>query len=64
MLHDWHHQGAIPRRGKVLSVVGMMTSYAILLATTDLPTWLLGLVAIVFVAVGLYVVSRPAPIRG
>ncbi len=64
MLHDWHHQGAIPIRGKVLSVVGMATSYAVLLATTDLPHWALALIALVFVAVGFYVVSRPAPIRG
>lgn len=62
-LHDWHAHGAIPKRAKVASVVAMTASFAILLWTTGLPGWALALIALLFVAIGAFVVSRPAPIR-
>jgi len=64
LLHDWHVHGAIPRRAKMLSIVAMAGSFALLWTTTALPAWALGLVALVFVAISAFVVSRPAPARG
>jgi hypothetical protein len=64
MLHDWHAHGAIPRHAKILSIVGMTASYAILWRTTNLPDWTLALIALMFVAISAFVLSRPAPARG
>jgi hypothetical protein len=63
-LHDWHAHGAIPTRAKVASVVAMTASFAILWWTTGLPGWALALIALLFVAISAFVVSRPAPARG
>lgn len=61
-LTDWRDQGAIPRRGKLLAVGGMATSWAILAVTTANP------LVPVFAgagmgAVAVYVVTRPEPAR-
>ncbi len=64
LLHDWHVHGAIPRRAKVASVVAMTASFGIVWATTGLPVWALALIALLFVAISVFVVSRPAPLGG
>ena len=64
LLHDWHIHGAVPRRAKVLSVVGMCVSFVVVWRTTPLPGWGLALIALLFVAISAFVVSRPAPVRG
>lgn len=62
-LRDWHAHGAIPRSAKMLSVIGMVGSYLVLLLATDLPHWAMALVAFVFLSISVFVLSRPAPAR-
>lgn len=59
-LRAWHEHGAIPRRGKVASVVGMSASFAYILCRADEP-WLPVLVGVVLVCVGAFVLTRPEP---
>lgn len=63
-LHDWHHEGAIPKRGKIASALAMVASFAVLVVTTSLPLWALAAIATLFVAITVFVWTRPVPARG
>jgi uncharacterized membrane protein YbaN (DUF454 family) len=54
----WRETGAIPRRGKVLACISLALSWLILLAT-DAPVFLRVLTFAIFLAVGLYIATRP-----
>ncbi len=60
-LQAWQEHGAIPWHGKLLSAVGMAGSFLILVFTTELPLWVLVVVGLLFLAIGAYVCTRPAP---
>lgn len=59
-IRDWQDRGAIPLRAKVMAVAGMASGFALLALSAPGPA-VLGGVALVMTAVGVYVVSRPAP---
>ncbi|AHE54576.1 hypothetical protein NX02_14455 [Sphingomonas sanxanigenens DSM 19645 = NX02] len=60
-VRSWREEGAIPRRGKIAAVAGMIVGYASFLWGTQ-PSWPLGIgVLAVFVGCMAYVVSRPVP---
>ena len=59
-LQAWHDRGAISRRGKAASVVGLTVSWAIAAALAE--TWTVpAILAAVFLAVSAFVLSRPQP---
>lgn len=61
-LTDWHEQGAIPPRAKVLAVGGLLVSWIVILTTAASP--IVPMVAgLGMGAVGTYVVTRPRPAR-
>jgi len=59
-LQDWRDEGAIPLRGKIAAVVGMLAAWHIVFFTAD-KLWVPVLVGICLASVAAYVVSRPAP---
>lgn len=60
-VRSWREEGAIPRRGKIAAVIGMVVGYATFLWRAQ-PSWPLGVgVLAIFAACMAYVVSRPAP---
>ena len=60
MLADWETQGAVSRRSKILAVLMMGMSWAIMYWRWDSP-WGLAAVALVLVAVAAWLLSRPEP---
>ena len=57
----WRAEGAIPRRGKVLAVIGMVVGYVLFLIGAR-PDWILALfVLAVFGGCAWFVLSRPEP---
>lgn len=59
-LRDWHEHGAIPRRGKIASIVGMAASFAYILWRAEQP-WLPVVVGVTLVCVGTFILTRPEP---
>ncbi len=62
MLQAWCEQGAVPRSAKIASAVAMAASYALIVAITDFPLWVLVLKGLLFVAIALFVATRPEPV--
>lgn len=61
-LQAWHEHGAIPRRGKVLSIVGMSLSFAWVLHRAE-EAWLPALVGVTLLCVAAFILTRPEPPR-
>ena len=61
MIVAWRAERAIPRRGKVLAVLGMVVGYVAFLFGARPDIWLNLFVLAVFVGCAWYVVSRPEP---
>lgn len=61
-LRAWHEHGAIPRRAKVLSLVGMSLSFAWVLLQAE-KAWLPVVVGLTLLAVAAFVLTRPEPPR-
>ena len=61
LLQDWCEHGAVPRHAKIASAVAMAVSYGVIVAVTDFPLWVLILKALLFVAIAVFVASRPEP---
>lgn len=61
-LRAWHEHGAIPRRGKVLSIVGMSLSFAWVLHQAE-QWWLPLVVGLTLSCVAAFVLTRPEPPR-
>lgn len=59
LLRDWREHGAVPRRAKVLAVIGMTTGFAIFFAAAHPKLWLALVVGGVLALIAAYVVSRP-----
>lgn len=60
----WRTERAIPRRGKIMALVGMVVGYAAFLIGAQPDLWLNLLVLAIFIGCAWYVVSRPEPSRG
>ncbi len=65
VLDDWHHYGAVDRRAKWAACAVMVASLLCNL-WLEVPRWLVLLQVVVFVAVGIFLLTRPvaAPDRG
>lgn len=59
-LTDWRNHGAIPRRGKVAAVVGMIVSWLVVLLVSGNPV-ALAASGLTMACVAVYVVTRPSP---
>lgn len=60
IVRDWRERRAIPKRGKVAALLGMSGGYAIFLFTIR-PDPLIGAgVALMFILIAIYIVSRPS----
>lgn len=60
IIENWNTHGAVPTSAKIFAVVFMS---AVLLAGVyfTLPLWVLGLQAVIFLAVAIFLLTRPAP---
>ena len=60
LLIDWEQQGAVSRTSKILAVLMLMTSWAVLYHHLN-SVWGLAGITVLFVAIATYLVSRPEP---
>jgi uncharacterized membrane protein YbaN (DUF454 family) len=60
LLIDWEQQGAVSRRSKRLALLLLAISWGIMYWHLDHP-WLLAGIALLFIAVALFLLSRPEP---
>lgn len=58
-LRDWRERRAVPRRAKLLAVLSMMASFALLALTGASPMLLAG-VGVVLLGVATYLLTRPS----
>lgn len=58
LLIDWEQQGAVSRTSKVVAVLMLMISWTVMYYRLD-STWGLAGIAILFVAIATYLISRP-----
>lgn len=61
-LRDWRDEGAIPLRGKVAALGGMLIAWHVVFLTSD-RAWTPIVVGACLAAVAVYVASRPTPRR-
>jgi uncharacterized protein len=59
-LRAWRDEGAVPTRAKVLACCLMFVSWVIVLVVTSSP-WVPAITGVIFVCVGAYLCTRPAP---
>lgn len=59
MIRDWRLRGAISRRGKIVACAGMALGFAIFLAVSGPPLWLVGVVFACLFGSAVFVVTRP-----
>lgn len=62
LLVDWETNKSISRRSKVIAVLMLLLSYAVMLLRVE-HVWMLTGVALLFVAVAIFLISRPEPDR-
>ena len=60
LLIDWEKQGAVSRTSKVIAVLMLTTSWVVMYHRLNNVWWLAG-IAVLFVAIATYIVSRPEP---
>ena len=60
LLLDWDRYGAVSRTSKVIAVIMLITSWAVMYHRLN-NTWGLVSIAVLFVAIAIYLVSRPEP---
>jgi len=60
MLNDWENERAIPRTSKIVAVIMMMISWGFFYYRSS-ATWLLIGMAILFIIVSSYLITRPEP---
>jgi len=58
-VRDWQDRGAIPLKAKITAVAGMASGFGVLVLSSP-GLAVLGGVGLIMVAVGAYIVSRPA----
>ena len=60
LLIDWEQQKAVSRTSKVIAVFMLMASWAVMYHRID-DVWLLAGIAVLFVVIAAYLLSRPEP---
>jgi len=63
LLIDWEQQKAISRTSKVIAVIMLTASWAVMYHRLD-NVWLLAGIAVLFAVIATYLVSRPEPSKG
>ena len=63
LLIDWEQQGAVSRTSKVIAVLMLITSWVVMYHRLNNVWGLVG-IAVLFVAIATYLVSRPEPNKG
>jgi len=63
LLIDWEQQKAISRTSKVIAVIMLTASWAVMYHRLD-DVWLLAGIAVLFVIIATYLISRPEPSKG
>lgn len=61
MLIDWEQQRAISRKSKIISVIILIASWS-LLYILSYNVWMLTGLAVLFVVVSSYIITRPEPV--
>lgn len=59
-IRDWEEFGVIPIKAKLLAIAMMAGSFAYLWFGTAAPVWLAVVVAVVLIAVAVYILTRPS----
>lgn len=59
-IRAWDAHGVVPRRAKIAACSMMAVSMGIMLAVTDLPALLYGVIAATLLAVGIWISTRPS----
>lgn len=62
LLIDWEQQGAVSRSSKILAVVLLTASWIVMYLRIDNP-WLMSGLAVLFIVVMAFLLSRPEPTR-
>ncbi|MBC3832487.1 YbaN family protein [Undibacterium amnicola] len=62
LLTDWETNKSISRKSKIIAVLMLMLSYALMLVRVD-NSWILISVGLLFLLVAVFLVSRPEPHR-
>jgi len=60
LLTDWDNHGAIPRSSKIIAVVFLCISWGLMFSQVS-SRWALSFVAVLFVSVAIYLITRPEP---
>jgi uncharacterized membrane protein YbaN (DUF454 family) len=60
LLIDWEQQGAVTRTSKIIAVLMLITSWVVMYHRLN-NVWGLVSIAVIFVAIATYLVSRPEP---
>ena len=60
LLIDWEQEGAVSRTSKVIAVVMLMGSLAVMYYRID-NLWLLAGITVLFITIATYLISRPEP---
>jgi hypothetical protein len=60
LLIDWEQQGAVSRTGKVIAVLMLIISWVVMYHRLN-NVWVLTGIAVLFVIIATYLVSRPEP---
>jgi uncharacterized protein len=59
-IRDWQDNGVIPLQAKVAAIAMMASVVAYLEWGTVAPQWVVAMVAVVLIAVGVFIVTRPS----
>ena len=60
IISDWHDHGAVPASAKAVAVIFMATAFGFGVYF-QLPFWVLVVQAAIFLAVGIFLLTRPLP---
>jgi len=60
IINNWHDYGAVPMSAKITAVIFMASAFA-LGAYFQINPWVLGLQAVIFSTVAIFLITRPLP---
>ena len=60
MLRDWEANKSVSRKSKIIAILMLILSYALMLLRVN-NVWVLGGIALLFLAVAAFLLSRPEP---
>ncbi|MEM9206121.1 MAG: YbaN family protein [Pseudomonadota bacterium] len=60
-LRAWRDHGAISKRGKLFSILGILLGFVFAVYTASPPVWVLTALTLTLVSVALFILTRPSP---